>query len=77
MKSNSDQMYGDDIVYIKNDYYFHNKELKTTIIGSICDKNNEFVYNKLKLKTSGITKEELEDCLKSILMLQTLKDGKY
>lgn len=67
----------DGLVYIKNNYCFTNKELETTIIGSICDKKNKFVYDKLKLKTSGITKEELEDCLKSILMLQTLKDGKY
>lgn len=58
MKSSSDQMYGDDIVYIKNDYYFPNKELKTTIISSICDKKNKFVYDKLKLKLkiSGINK---------------------
>lgn len=58
MKSSSDQMYGDDMVYIKNDYYFPNKELKTTIIGSICDKKNKFVYDKLKLKLkiSGINK---------------------
>lgn len=46
------------MVYIKNDYYFPNKELKTTIIGSICDKKNKFVYDKLKLKLkiSGINK---------------------
>ena len=34
------------------------KKLKTTIIGSICDKKNKFVYDKLKLKLkiSGINK---------------------
>ena len=68
----------DDVVYIMNNYCYGDKlnlSIEDTIHESISIKDSQLVYNKLKVKTPGLSEKQIKDKLDSIFVMNILKES--
>lgn len=66
----------DDVVYVKNTYHYGDEldlSIENTTHESI--KDGKFVYNELKVKTLGLSEEQIKNKLDSIFVMNTLKES--